>query len=512
MSLRRVRASLCACAAVAATVVTGCGGGGGSSNNVDVGPAAAVPADTPIYLDATVRPTGTAEVDAKAAASKIMGTSDPGGKLISLITKSSQANEKPGETFNWQQDVEPWLGEKVAIFYDSLQSSDPTVVVESKNNTAALAAEREDVRDTGQTATYKGHTYDVIKGGNAFGAVGSFIVYGPVKGFQLAVDASEGDSLGDSSDFKDAIGSLPSDRLGTIYTLPKTLLAAIPSGQIDPNSEGLLERIAGGSLDKPVSGALTASAESIELQATGGTNGVDTPQSSLIRGVPSQAWLAIGAGNLGASVRRTLDQVKGSIPNFDSVVQQIETTTGSSLDQLTGSLGDAALYVEGTTKSTLTGALVVQSKDPNLTGRLLNQLQGLLQLGSTSVKPLHFSGGGSGFQINDPNLAQAPVEVAQQGDKIVIGYGAGSAARTLTPAQSLPANPAFAAAQGQVSDLGTDLFLDFPSVFRVAESTGAKSDPGFVKAKPYLDALSYLVSGSGNKGDQAEFKAVVGLK
>ena len=33
-----------------------------------------------------------------------------------------------------------------------------------------------------------------------------------------------------------------------------------------------------------------------------------------------------------------------------------------------------------------------------------------------------------------------------------------------------------------------------------------------MQAKPYLDALSYLVTGSGTKDDQAEFKAVLGLK
>jgi hypothetical protein len=63
-----------------------------------------------------------------------------------------------------------------------------------------------------------------------------------------------------------------------------------------------------------------------------------------------------------------------------------------------------------------------------------------------------------------------------------------------------------------VSSLGTDLFLDFPSAFALAESSGAKSDPSYVQAKPYLDALNYLVTGSGSKGDKAEFKAVVGLK
>jgi hypothetical protein len=175
-------------------------------------------------------------------------------------------------------------------------------------------------------------------------------------------------------------------------------------------------------------------------------------------------------------------------------------------------LGDAVIYVQGTTQSTLTGALVVESKDTALTARLLNQLRGLLQLGSQGVKPLQLSGGGTGFQINDPSIAPRPVELAQQGDKLVIGYGSGSAEASLTPAQTLSDSPNFTAAHEQISSLGTDLFLDLPSVFALAESTGAKSDPGYVQAKPYLDALRYIVTGSGSSGDQADFKAVLGLK
>jgi hypothetical protein len=162
---------------------------------------------------------------------------------------------------------------------------------------------------------------------------------------------------------------------------------------------------------------------------------------------------------------------------------------------------------------TLNGALVIQTKDPDLTGRLLSQLQSLVSIGSRGgVMPLKLSGGGTGFQINDPSQAPQPIEFAQQGDKLVIGYGANSAAQSLAPAQKLSDSPTFSSARGQVADLGTDFFLDLPKVFQLAESEGAKSDPDYVRAKPYIDALSYLVTGSGSKGDQAELKAVVGLK
>jgi hypothetical protein len=513
---RRVTALLAACVAVPVAIIAGCGGGGGGSGSVDVGPAAAVPQNAAIYLDATVKPTGAAQANAKAALGKILNTPDPGSKIGSLIEKQSKAD---GHPIDFQQDVSPWLGEKAGVFFTSFQNNTQqgAVVVETTNPGAALAFAQKAAGDTATDpapTSYNGSSYQVDKSSpdTVFGTVGNFLVEGSVPGFKAAVDASKGTALGDSSDFKDALDGLPSDRLGTLYTIPKTLFDAIGTGQFDQQSRQLLEKTAGDSIDKPVAGALTASADKITLEATGG-NSAETPQSSLLTNVPAQSWLALGIANLGDVVKSTLDQLKDQIPNFDSIEEQIQNSTGSSIDQLTGSLGDAALYVEGTTQNTLTGALVVQSKDTALTGRLLGQLQSLLQVGAISgFKPLQLSGGGTGFRINDPTVATAPVEVAQQADKIVIGYGAGSAARALTPAQNLQSNPTFSAAQGQVSDLGTDFFLDLPSVFRLAEATGSKKDPGFRQAKPYLDSLRYLVTGSGSKGDQGEFKAVVGLK
>src|SRR5262249_14126298 len=309
--------------------------------------------------------------------------------------------------------------------------------------------------------TYKGHAYDEERGGKVFGTVNGFAIYGPLQGFQQAVDAINGDSLGDSTEFKDVLGKLPDDRLGTFYAIPRTLLNAIPPRQVDPARRTFGEKSGGGSLDKPVAGALPPTPDSLDLQLIGAANGVETPESSLIGDVPAQSWLAVGVANLGDVVKRTLDQVKDQIQNYNAVVQQIQQSTGSSLDQLTGSLGDAALYVQGTTGSTLTAALVVQTTNPDLTGRLLAQFQTLAQLGGAAIKPLRLSGGGTGFQIKDRSFATAPVELAQQGDRLVIGYGAHSAERTLTPSRTLNDSPTFSIAKGQVSDLGTDFFLDF---------------------------------------------------
>lgn len=501
-----------------AALIAGCGDSGGGGGDADVGPAAAVPANAALYIDGTAKPTGQAQTDAKAALGKVLDTPDPGSKIISLIEDQAKSE---GHPINYQQDVAPWLGEKAGIFFTDLSDNAQkgAAVIETTDPAAALAFAR---KVTGTTATnpapqtYNGATYqtDPSDPTSVFGTVGDFLVTGEVTGFKAAVDAQKGDSLGDDSDFKDSLDQLPDDRLGTFYTVPKTLLDSLGSAQFDAQSQALLEKSAGESLEKPVSGALTASADSFDLEFIGGDNGVDTPESSLVGDVPADSWLALGLGNLGDTAKRTLDQLKDSgIPNFQQGLSQVEQATGASVDQLTDALGDAVVYVRGTTAQTLNGAVVVHTNDPELTGRLLSQLQTLVQLGSQgTARPLQLNGGGTGFQINDPTQAPQPIEFAQQGDKFVIGYGANSAAQSLAPSQPLSGSPTFSAAKGQVSDLGADFFLDLPTVFRLAESSGAKSDPGFQQAKPYIDALTYLVTGSGTKGDQAEVKAVIGLK
>jgi hypothetical protein len=514
---RWISTLLVACLAGPAALIAGCGGAGGGSE-VDVGPATAVPASVALYIDGTVKPTGQTQTDAKAALSNVMNTADPGGKIVSLIEGQAKAD---GHPFNYRQDVAPWLGEQAGLFFTDLtdNAQKGAAVIETTDPGAAVAFARKVSRATATSPapqTYNGATYQTQPDDPTmvFGTVGDFLVTGDVEGFKAAVDADQGDSLGDNGDFKDSLDQLPSDRLGTFYTVPKTLLDSLGPAQIDQQAQAAIEKSAGDALEKPVAGALTASADTFDLQFIGGDDGVDTPESSLIGDVPTDSWLALGLGNLGDTAKRTIDQLKQQgVPNIEQGLAQVEQATGASIDQLTNALGDAVVYVGGESEHTLNGALVIQTRDPDLTGRLLSQLQTLVQLGSQgTTKPLRLGGGGTGFQINDPTQTPQPIEIAQQGDKIVIGYGANSAAQSLAPTQRLGDSPTFSSAQGQVSDLGTDFFLDFPKVFQLAEAQGAKSDPGYAQAKPYIHALSYLVSGSGTKDDQAELKAVVGLK
>jgi Protein of unknown function (DUF3352) len=512
----RLTGRLLACAVLTAAAVAGCGGGD-DGGDVDVGPAAAAPASAPIYIEATVKPEGSAEAGARAALEKILDTSDPGAKLSSLIDQAGR-DEPQGQQFTYQADIAPWLGSEIGVFFTSFEDeAKGAAVVETTDPNAALdfARKSEGVAETAPEQQHNGVAYQLGQDGDAFATLDEFLLLGDEDGVKAAIDAEQGDSLGDSDEFKDSVDDLSEESLGLLYALPSNFIDAIPQDDLDRSARSLLERAIGESGDEPVTGDVTASADDIELEISTGGEGRETPQSALIEAAPSAAWLAFGIGDLGDTAKQTVDQLReADTPGLDQVLSQLESTTGASLDELTGALGDAALYVQGVTEPTLTGALVIQSDDTQLTGRLLTQVQGLLQLGGRggAFKELSLAGGGTGFQINDPGLAPQPVELVQQDDKLVVGYGAGSAQEALTPAQPLSTSPVFGAAEQKISSLGMDLFLSLAPVFQLAESEGATKDPDYRQAKRYIDALDYVAVGSGSEDDRASARFIIGLK
>ena len=199
---------------------------------MDVGPAAAVPANAALYIDGTVKPTGQAQTDAKAALSKVL-EHRRSGRQDRLADRGSRSPH--GHPFNYQQDVAPWLGEKAGFFFTDLarqraegrrRDRDHQPGGVARLRPQGHRARRRPVR---RQQTYNGASYqtDPTTRANVFGTVGDFLVRATSTGFKAAVDAQKGDSLGDDSDFKDSLDQLPSDRLGTFYTVPKTLIDAI---------------------------------------------------------------------------------------------------------------------------------------------------------------------------------------------------------------------------------------------------------------------------------------------
>ena len=262
-----------------------------------------------------------AQTDAKAALGKVLKTPDPGGKIVSLIEGQSKSD---GHPINYQQDVAPWLGEKAGFFFTDLgQTAQKGAAVIETDEPGGVARLRP--KASGATATnpapqtYNGASYqtdpssspariDGLRDGrrHSWSRATS-------PAFKAAVDASKGDSLGDDERLQGLHRRAAERPAGTLYTVPKNLIDSIGLGaQFGPAAaSSSSRRVAGDSLDKPVAGALTATRRTASTRVTGGSNGVDTPESSLIGDVPAQSWLALGIGNLGDTAKRTARPAQG---------------------------------------------------------------------------------------------------------------------------------------------------------------------------------------------------------
>src|SRR5262245_3449878 len=93
-----------------AVLAAGCGGGSDAAS----GPAAAVPTDAQVYVEAAVRPEG----DLKSSLESIAGRFPQLGEPASLITSRIDSFfESEGVPLTYSADVEPWLGERAGVAF-----------------------------------------------------------------------------------------------------------------------------------------------------------------------------------------------------------------------------------------------------------------------------------------------------------------------------------------------------------------------------------------------------------
>ncbi|MDP9189177.1 MAG: DUF3352 domain-containing protein [Actinomycetota bacterium] len=519
--MKRRLTILTAAGAALIGLAAGCGGG---SDDEDSGPATLVPADAPAYFEVVIRPEGEAAESADAALGKIIDSDDPGQEIITQIEAAAQED---GEDFDYERDIEPWLGERAGVYPSSLAGeSEAVLVVETTDADEALEYLSSQDDATGEKQDYGNAEYELDDDGDAFGIVDDFLVFGSEEGFKKTVDTADGDdTLAGSDEFNDSVGDLPAERLATLYAVPKTFIEAIPEEEIDPKGREIILKALDEAGEDPILGDLTATDTALSFElSSGGGGDVSTEESALVSELPANAWLGIGLADIGAAFQNGLTSLESAgIPGLDAAAirEQLRARSGIDLEQdVIDTLGDAALFVQGTTADDVGGALVIESKDPAASVQLLTKVQGLIaQQGDPKeikVQPLASATGDQGFQLTDPSggLPQ-PIQVVQRGDRIVVGYGAASVQQGLTAqsgAQGLSGSPAFTGAQEAIGDLGIDAFLSFAPVFQLAESSGSASDPDFQRAKPYLDSLDFLALGSGSEDDRAIVRFILGLK
>jgi hypothetical protein len=494
---------LALCGATAA----GCGSSSGSGGGND--PAALIPAGAPVYVEGIVRPEGKVGTDLEGALKKILRTDDPGAKVRKLVDDSAAKTEP----ITFKDDVDPWLGDRFGVAVTALHNgrdADYAAVIASKDDgkaDAMLAKQKGDIVNR----TYKGVDYRFDRKANvATAVVEHHVVVGTEGGLKSIVDAKGGDTLAEANGLSAVRSKVAQDRIGLLYLDVQGLLRTVAqTASSDPQVGALLQSFSTAA-PKTIGAALQAQPDALRIDAVS----IGTPKSASTGGsgadilatLPGDSWLGLGVAHLGETVDRVLETVAGAGGltgvGVNAVLGQFQKQTGLDLRKdVLGWMGDAGVFVGGTTSADLRGALVIKTTDPAKTKRTMAVLEGFVRQQSAGAKisPLRSQGVDEGFTIRSGSGPR--VDVGLAGDKFIVSAGNFRAFKeAIDPSQGLGSANAFADAATKLGNgLRPSFFLDFSQVTTLI-ATFAGDNANFQKAKPYLDTFGAIVAGAKDEG------------
>lgn len=512
---RRRLLALCAIAA-AITPLAGCGGDKASGN---LDPATLTPASASAYLGVTVRPEGERKENAQRISRALFGTDSPGQAILDLAAK---ATGQSGVDF--ERDADPWLGDRAAVALLPATSGGGADIV-------LIAASRDDDKARGalersgrlpQEGTFRDAAYRRSGDGRLAGAVfEGALVLGSERAVQGVIASARDDSvLSEAARYTQAIGELPKDGVATAY-LDVGAVAELIGGLLGGGTTAqLIEPVLSAQGDA-IAASVIAERDGLRIEAvgTGTGSGIAAVQakggaSDAIRTLPGDSWLALGISDVGATVGTLLDAASSAgglqAIGLNVLLGQIESSLGLRLrEDVLAWMGAGGLFVRGTAKGRVSGALVVKSKDPAATRRAVRKLRdaaGGLPAGA-GARPFQAPGIDEGALLSFGKLR---LELAAAGERFIIAIGPGALAKALRPGEQLADSPKFQAAQRRLGDdLKAGLYLDLPQLGDVLERSG--EGPGGALLAGVLRRMTQLAAGGRQDGDTSRVRLVVGV-
>lgn len=491
--------------ALTALVASGCGSSAGSGGDND--PAALVPANAVLYGEATLHPEGKQASDLDAALRKILRTENPGAQIQKWLNDAGK-----GEDVTYKDDIEPWLGDRAGAAVTSLKSEDDAdfvAVIGSKDDGKAqdlIDKQRDTVARTYKDVDYR---FD-RKESTAATVLDHNVVIGTEPGLKAAIDASKGDSLAESNSLEAVRSKVTDDRIALLYLDVQGLIRAIgqASGGGSPETGALLQSFAA-TAPKTIGAALQAQGDALRVDAVS----LGTPKSGsaggsggeIVKGLPGDSWLAVGIAKSGERLNQMLETVgdAGGITGagLEALLGQVQKQVGLDLrEDVLSWMGDAGLFVSGTSVSDLGGALVIKTSDPAKTKRVIGVVRRLAREdGSAKVSDLDVQGVDDGISVRSSDFPE--VDIALAGDKFIVAVGRSALKQAIAPDQPLGSSAAFTDAAGKLGGgLQPAFFLDLQRVFGLVEPF-VTGDADYQKAKPYLNVFGAVVAGAKDEGD-----------
>lgn len=520
--LRR-QLTLSACAGALALGLAACGGGG----DKDPDPAQAVPASVPVYAQVTIRPDGDLEKTVADVSQRLFGSRDVSALIDKQITAS-------GGKDTIASGATDWVGSRLGAFLSgaSTTSADGAVVIAIADQDAAKKSMEEGTK--GETKkSYKDVDYFVDKDAptEVSGIVGDYAVVGTDRGMKIVIDTVKGgsdvDKIGDAKKYTDALASVGDTKnaLATVYANPQGLVETFARSGGIPTSAlaGVRQSLTQAGSGWAAKFGVGENALAIDFAATGvkqstGTAAVAGAATKALQALPGDAWLGVGTGAIGATLRSALQQglQAASLAGDDvqSQLSAIEQQLGINLDDdLLSWMGDAGLFASGTAITNLGGALVVQSSSPAKTKVAIAKLRKLIPEFAPGVKVKAapgLKGADTAVQIISPSVP-LPIYMAVGGDRFVLGIGQAAVESGLSPKTTLAASPSYKQAAAALDGVDPTFFLDVAPISTLLKGLGLDSDPDSAKVLTALEKVGSVSAGTKTTGTTVHAKIVLTL-
>jgi hypothetical protein len=515
----RFAAILACAAALAASILAGCGGGG-SSGGTD--PAQAVPADAPVYLEASIHPGGQIAENVDSLAKSVLGVESVGALIAEELEKTAAGE---GGELDFEKEIEPWLGDEAGLFlqeYDGEEFHGAGAALQVSDE-----AEAEEIVDKKQKegsepfegGSYEGVDFESIEGGTTIGFTEGLLLFGETEAiFKRMVKALSGENLASADGFEEATSEVPGESVAHAYVDVGGLIKE--AGQGIPAEARLGFELLG--IEPEGATALLSlvpGSDHVELDvssniATGAIGGGDA--SKLLGTLPSGSVAAVASSEYGKSLEEAIDRIDengipGEVPphQFKRSLER----SGLDLESLVGSIGDVGVFVEGNSERNLGGAVIIESSDTSEAQNTVKNLGLLLRASGVGGVTAYNEGGLSGFSVRSDEFGSRPIVVVAGESKIVISYGPKAAAAALSEkAGTLADDPAFGEAKAALGSTPIAGFLDGPSALTLFNGIASPLEQAeLMDVKPYLEKIGYVAFGGSSNGNKTSAKIVAGL-
>lgn len=509
-----------AAALAAALAIAGCGGGSGGAGGE---PAGLAPKKAPVYIQANLAPDGETSEALDEVTQTVFGIGNLGEFVAEELEGAALGG---GEKLDFEEEVEPWLGEKAGMYlagYDGEEFDGYGIAIETTDSgeTEEFIEKRVEANDNGtESGEFEGDKYYVEQEDESvLGMIGDYLTFGETKAdFEAMVEAFEGEGLNESEKFKEAMEGAPDEGVGNIYVDIGGLIEEA-KGTLPPEMEaffGLLQV-------EPQKATAVATViphfEQVEIDVSsnlGKTIAGSGDASKALEALPASAVVGFAAAEFGKSFGEGLHAfsevgVPGQLEPGE--LEGALGTLGINAESLGQTFGDIAGFVEGTTEGSLGGAILVEATDAAEARKMVSDIGLVLRAtGTEGVTAIH--GNISGFSVRTPELGSKPLIVGTAGERIVIAYGPKAAAQALrTQAKTLGSTPDFEAGKAGLGSTPISAFVEGGPTLKLVEALLPPDKLAKLEeARPYLEKIAYLAIGSEPKGETTTAKVIVGLQ